>query len=117
MPELAIKMDAVPGRINTVSTIITRPGVYFGSCYEICGVYHGYMPINIIAVPWDITTLIYLQDYELANSFKDFVATDYFAEFLFSKEAVQSHIDKTYDPRRVDVMLYSLYKFIMSKIK
>jgi heme/copper-type cytochrome/quinol oxidase subunit 2 len=51
IPELGIKLDAVPGRINAVSTIITKPGVYFGACYEICGVYHGFMPINIIALP------------------------------------------------------------------
>jgi heme/copper-type cytochrome/quinol oxidase subunit 2 len=51
VPELGIKLDAVPGRINAVSTLITKPGVYFGACYEICGVYHGFMPINIIALP------------------------------------------------------------------
>jgi len=43
-------MDAVPGRLNNLNVIITRPGVFFGSCYELCGVYHGYMPINIISV-------------------------------------------------------------------
>jgi len=48
VPELGIKLDAVPGRLNTVSTIITKPGVYFGACYEICGVYHGFMPIILL---------------------------------------------------------------------
>jgi len=47
-------MDAVPGRLNLTSAIVTKPGMYYGSCYELCGVYHGFMPINIIAVPVDI---------------------------------------------------------------
>jgi heme/copper-type cytochrome/quinol oxidase subunit 2 len=45
IPDLAIKMDAVPGRLNSFNALVTRPGVYFGSCFELCGVYHGFMPI------------------------------------------------------------------------
>jgi heme/copper-type cytochrome/quinol oxidase subunit 2 len=44
-------MDAVPGRLNQVSTFIKRNGIYFGQCSEICGLYHGYMPIVIEALP------------------------------------------------------------------
>jgi cytochrome c oxidase subunit 2 len=51
IPSLGIKMDAVPGRLNQVSTFIKRNGIYFGQCSEICGLYHGYMPIVIEALP------------------------------------------------------------------
>lgn len=52
VPELGVKLDAVPGRINNSLLFITRPGVYFGQCSEICGVYHGFMPIVVIAIPY-----------------------------------------------------------------
>jgi heme/copper-type cytochrome/quinol oxidase subunit 2 len=40
-------MDAAPGRLNEVAVYITRAGVYYGQCSEICGVNHGFMPIVI----------------------------------------------------------------------
>jgi len=43
-------MDAVPGRLNQVFLRISRPGIYYGQCSEICGVNHGFMPICINAV-------------------------------------------------------------------
>lgn len=45
LPSLGIKMDAVPGRINQIGLEIYREGIYYGSCYEICGINHSYMPI------------------------------------------------------------------------
>ena len=51
IPSLGIKMDAVPGRLNQVSTFIKRNGIFFGQCSEICGLYHGYMPIVVEALP------------------------------------------------------------------
>ncbi len=50
VPALGVKMDAVPGRLNQTSVIIQREGVYYGQCSEICGVYHGFMPIVVEAV-------------------------------------------------------------------
>nr|UAA82154.1 cytochrome c oxidase subunit II [Micranisa ralianga] len=47
MPSLGIKVDAVPGRINQISMLMKRPGLYFGQCSEICGVNHSFMPIVI----------------------------------------------------------------------
>jgi len=47
MPQLGIKLDAVPGRLNRVNIIVTIPGIYFGQCSELCGVGHGFMPIKI----------------------------------------------------------------------
>nr|UVN15304.1 cytochrome oxidase subunit 2 [Nasonia longicornis] len=45
IPSLGVKVDAVPGRINQISSMIKRPGVFFGQCSEICGVNHSFMPI------------------------------------------------------------------------
>jgi len=50
VPALGIKIDATPGRLNQTSLIVQREGVYYGQCSEICGVYHGFMPIVIEAV-------------------------------------------------------------------
>ncbi len=50
VPALGIKTDAVPGRVNETWFQITKPGVYYGQCSEICGVGHGFMPIAVEAV-------------------------------------------------------------------
>ena len=49
VPSFGVKIDACPGRLNQVSRFITRPGVYYGQCSEICGVNHGFMPIAVEA--------------------------------------------------------------------
>jgi heme/copper-type cytochrome/quinol oxidase subunit 2 len=49
-PSLAIKVDAYPGRLNQVSVLINREGVFYGQCSEICGVLHSSMPIAIQSV-------------------------------------------------------------------
>nr|YP_010478244.1 cytochrome c oxidase subunit II [Nesophrosyne montium]UVI59688.1 cytochrome c oxidase subunit II [Nesophrosyne montium] len=50
VPALGIKIDGTPGRINQGSIMITRPGVYYGQCSEICGANHSFMPIMIESV-------------------------------------------------------------------
>lgn len=50
LPSLGLKIDATPGRLNQVSTIIDRLGVYYGQCSELCGVNHALMPIKINVV-------------------------------------------------------------------
>lgn len=50
VPSLGIKIDAVPGRLNTVTTSIYRPGTFFGQCSELCGTNHAFMPIQVNAV-------------------------------------------------------------------
>lgn len=51
VPSLWVQMDAVPGRINETWFKVDKPGVYFGQCYQICGVRHGFMPIAIEVRP------------------------------------------------------------------
>ena len=49
-PSLGIKCDAYPGRLNQVSVLVNREGVFFGQCSEICGILHSSMPITIECV-------------------------------------------------------------------
>nr|QUQ05883.1 cytochrome c oxidase subunit 2 [Neoconidiobolus thromboides] len=50
VPSLGVKIDAIPGRLNQSSFLIKREGVYYGQCSELCGIYHGFMPIVIEGV-------------------------------------------------------------------
>ena len=50
VPDLALKRDAIPGFINEMSVNISKPGIYRGSCAELCGRHHGFMPIVIRAI-------------------------------------------------------------------
>jgi len=50
VPSLGLKLDCVPGRLNQVSFITERSGTFYGQCSEICGVWHGFMPIVVEAV-------------------------------------------------------------------
>lgn len=50
VPSLGLKIDALPGRLNQTSTYIQREGVFYGQCSELCGVWHGFMPIVVEAV-------------------------------------------------------------------
>nr|AGN71488.1 cytochrome c oxidase subunit II [Ptychadena mascareniensis] len=51
VPTLGTKIDAIPGRLNQTSFLITRPGAYYGQCSEICGANHSFMPIVVEALP------------------------------------------------------------------
>lgn len=47
---LGVKVDAVPGRINQLSFLINKPGVFYGNCMELCGAQHSFMPVTIESV-------------------------------------------------------------------
>nr|ANS72662.1 cytochrome c oxidase subunit II [Spongicola levigatus] len=51
VPALGVKADAVPGRLNQISFLINRPGLFYGQCSEICGANHSFMPIVVESVP------------------------------------------------------------------
>ena len=53
VPSLGLKIDCTPGRLNQTSMLAQREGVFYGQCSELCGVYHGFMPIVIEAVGLD----------------------------------------------------------------
>ena len=44
VPELGIRVDAVPGVVRTVWVIPQAPGTYRGQCAAFCGARHAFMP-------------------------------------------------------------------------
>lgn len=50
VPEFAIKKDTIPGFINETWVIVEEPGIYRGQCAELCGMEHGFMPIEVHAL-------------------------------------------------------------------
>ena len=50
VPQFGVKMDAVPGRINSTWFKATKIGTYYGQCSELCGARHAYMPIEVHVV-------------------------------------------------------------------
>ena len=53
VPEIAVKRDAIPGFINEAWTRVLAEGVYRGQCTELCGAYHGFMPVEVHVVSRD----------------------------------------------------------------
>nr|WHU31465.1 cytochrome c oxidase subunit II [Claassenia xucheni] len=51
VPALGVKVDATPGRLNQTSFLLSRPGIFYGQCSEICGANHSFMPIVLESVP------------------------------------------------------------------
>jgi cytochrome c oxidase subunit 2 len=50
VPSFGVIMDAVPGRVNSTWFKVDRIGTYYGSCRELCGVDHAFMPIEVKVV-------------------------------------------------------------------
>jgi cytochrome c oxidase subunit 2 len=50
VPSFGIKIDAVPGRLNETWFKVTKEGMYYGQCSELCGKDHAFMPITVRAV-------------------------------------------------------------------
>nr|UZC54706.1 cytochrome c oxidase subunit II [Monopterus albus] len=51
LPAFGVKMDAIPGRLNQITFMVSHPGVFYGQCSEICGANHSFMPISVEAIP------------------------------------------------------------------
>nr|AYJ83676.1 cytochrome c oxidase subunit II [Semibalanus balanoides] len=50
VPALSVKADAIPGRLNQLTFLVNRPGLFFGQCSEICGANHSFMPIVVESI-------------------------------------------------------------------
>lgn len=50
VPSFGIKIDALPGRLNETWFKVTKEGVYYGQCSELCGRDHAFMPIAVRAL-------------------------------------------------------------------
>lgn len=53
IPALGVKADASPGRLNIINIRISKPGLLFGQCSEICGSNHRFMPISLFITPFN----------------------------------------------------------------
>ena len=47
VPELTGKMDAIPGRVNTLRFVPETTGDFEGKCAELCGIQHAFMPTTV----------------------------------------------------------------------
>ena len=50
VPSLGVQIYSMPGRLNETWVNVTKPGVYYGQCNQICGVNHAFMPIAVEAL-------------------------------------------------------------------
>jgi cytochrome c oxidase subunit 2 len=50
MPAFGVQLYGVPGRVNETWFQVTKAGVYYGQCNQICGLNHAYMPIVVEAM-------------------------------------------------------------------
>lgn len=53
VPDLGLKVDALPGQVNVVKTTPTAVGTYQGYCTEYCGAGHAGMTFTVRVVPQD----------------------------------------------------------------
>jgi len=73
IPPLALKIDAVPGRLNQLNSFNRRPGLYFGQCREICGANHRFIPISLELISQS-SFIFWLKTFLLLRSFKVLVS-------------------------------------------
>ena len=50
LPSFGVKLDAVPGRLQTTWFRAEREGIFYGQCSELCGRNHAFMPIAVRVV-------------------------------------------------------------------
>jgi cytochrome c oxidase subunit 2 len=50
LPEMGVKMDAIPGRLNHTWFKANHTGTFYGQCSELCGAKHAFMPIEVKVV-------------------------------------------------------------------
>ncbi|HEX2592760.1 MAG TPA: cytochrome c oxidase subunit II [Rhizomicrobium sp.] len=50
IPQFGVKIDAIPGKINSTWFKATQIGVFYGQCSELCGARHAFMPIEVHVV-------------------------------------------------------------------
>lgn len=60
LPSLGIKLDSIPGRLNSSFLSFTSQGLFPGSCYELCGRGHRAMPIRILKI-WENSEINHFQ--------------------------------------------------------
>jgi len=54
LPAFGVKQDSVPGKLSETWFKAEKEGIYYGQCSELCGKFHGFMPIEIHVVSEEI---------------------------------------------------------------
>lgn len=68
VPQLGIKVDAIPGRIASTVLYTFCDGSFYGQCSELCGVLHGFMPICVESVSINLFCLFVTLNSEFNTS-------------------------------------------------
>jgi cytochrome c oxidase subunit II len=53
VPQFGWMQDMVPGKTNSMSVVVDRPGVFDGTCNQYCGLQHAWMRLRVVAEPQD----------------------------------------------------------------
>ena len=53
VPQLAGKVDMVPGRVHQLRVRVDQAGVFRGQCAEYCGEQHARMALHVVAMPFE----------------------------------------------------------------
>jgi cytochrome c oxidase subunit II len=53
VPRFGWMQDLVPGKTNTMSVLVERPGTFDGTCNQYCGLQHAWMRLRVVAEPPD----------------------------------------------------------------
>lgn len=100
LPSHGLKMDAIPGRVNQINFLTQTTGTYWGQCSELCGINHGFMPIEVRVLNIDdylyylSLNISYRQDKLLLVVEKFFDAFVKRSIFKFKKSIILSTIDE-----------------------
>jgi cytochrome c oxidase subunit 2 len=70
IPGFVMRMDVLPGRINSYEVTPEVEGTFAGKCFELCGTYHSRMLFNVEVVGED-EYLAYLDDLEAQGNTSD----------------------------------------------
>ncbi len=68
IPDLRVKVDAIPGQVNVTWTVPEKPGTYRVQCYELCGVGHAEMITKAIVLPPEVFDFWYESQSEKLES-------------------------------------------------
>jgi cytochrome c oxidase subunit 1 len=82
LPSAAIKMDAMPGRLNTLFFAPQRECLLYGQCSELCGAGHGFMPIALAVASEALVALAVLRTLTLAAPAAESLVTSYGRAYL-----------------------------------
>lgn len=83
LPQMGIKVDCVPGRITHTMFCSYAMGVFYGQCSELCGIFHGFMPICVEIITFDHFFIWTLNNYFVFMSEQNTIIDPIFSKKVF----------------------------------